>query len=516
LLNKFKSILNNPWTERGLFFLLLALLLYPVYSFKYFVSHDGAAHLYNANILIDLLFKNEFYPQFFQLNPEPEPNLLGHALYVLTRLLFNPVLSDKIIITLALTFFVLSFRYLVYSITKERNLLYLLMFLFAYNYIFVLGFLNFIISISVLFFTSGWFFKHQYDFRYKKFIALFLLSLALYFSHIFSYLIWLVIAASLSVQYLLSKNSWQDKIKYLEILFWSNIIPLLFIYNYFTKKKSSDIVYWSLKEKIKYLYELKPILNFNPDVLNPYFILIKILFIGGAVFVLIKIAMSFKEKMSQLWVYLLFFFVFILYLILPNTSSGGGYISDRFALYLLLITILIFTMQELKNIIQYVIALLVIIISIQIIRQAKYSYNQMDIDAKELMMCESRIKEGAVVLPVVFQQHWLYGHVSNYLGANKRMVLLENYEASQGYFPVLWKDKTLPIVNLPLIFNQHTYLDFNGYQNRSGLKVNYVLLWDNIKQYDKPEYGALLSVLNEKYKIVYNNTNETVRLYELK
>ena len=64
---------------------MLALALMPVWSVPRFPSQDGPNHLYGAGLL--LRHDDPLVRRFYQLNPNPDPNWLGHgALAGLMRL----------------------------------------------------------------------------------------------------------------------------------------------------------------------------------------------------------------------------------------------------------------------------------------------------------------------------------------------------------------------------------------------------------------------------------------------
>ena len=42
----------------------------------------------------------------------------------------------------------------------------------------------------------------------------------------------------------------------------------------------------------------------------------------------------------------------------------------------------------------------------------------------------------------------LFSHAAGYLGVEKRLVLLDNYEANTGYFPLRWRPEVNPYVHL--------------------------------------------------------------------
>ena len=105
----------------------------------------------------------------------------------------------------------------------------------------------------------------------------------------------------------------------------------------------------------------------------------------------------------------------------------------------------------------------------------------------------SYIKPNSVVLPlnfspsgrtpqgkVVADANWLFVHCSGYLGTEKPMILLDNYEANTGYFPLMWHYNKNPYAHLSKWDGIEGYPpggDIAAYESASSRKVEYVLLW---------------------------------------
>ena len=58
------------------------------------------------------------------------------------------------------------------------------------------------------------------------------------------------------------------------------------------------------------------------------------------------------------------------------------------------------------------------------------------------------IEPYSTVLPINDSDNWICGHISNYLGINKPMIILENYEVSLNHFPLTWNHKKIPLLHL--------------------------------------------------------------------
>ncbi|MFN5628769.1 MAG: hypothetical protein ACK48W_05730, partial [Bacteroidota bacterium] len=113
--NIFPSIINfffrNTKSENYIFYFVVIINLIPVLSSKFFPSMDGAAHLYNSN-LINHLISNSNSPlhQYFVFNSEILPNWSGHFLLSLLIFISNAFIAEKILLISLLILLPVTFR----------------------------------------------------------------------------------------------------------------------------------------------------------------------------------------------------------------------------------------------------------------------------------------------------------------------------------------------------------------------------------------------------------------------
>jgi hypothetical protein len=175
-------------TWKHLFIFLLVLHIAPLWIFTYFPSQDGPSHVYNALTLIEH-HKHENYKirEVFKLNLTIFPNWMSHAALALLLLVFPPILTEKVFLTLVVALIPISFFYFLDAVHRRGFLFGWLGFLFAYNYLLFMGFYNFALSISFFFFSLGYWWKHRENLRVNNIIALYILLLVAYLCHIASY-----------------------------------------------------------------------------------------------------------------------------------------------------------------------------------------------------------------------------------------------------------------------------------------------------------------------------------------
>lgn len=177
---------NFNW--KHLFIVLLLLHLAPVWMFNYFPSQDGPSHVYNAFIFKEYQnHENYMFRDVFKLNITIFPNWGAHLTLTLLLYIFPPLIAEKIFLTFAVGLLPISFFYFLSAVHKRGVLFGWLGFLFSYNYLLFMGFYSFILSISLFFFSFGYWWKHKEDFSVRQIGVLYILLLTTYLCHFFSY-----------------------------------------------------------------------------------------------------------------------------------------------------------------------------------------------------------------------------------------------------------------------------------------------------------------------------------------
>lgn len=161
-----------------IFFYFLS--IYPFISLKYVPFHDLPEHLAAGTALKDLLFAgplaaNFRFEGFF-------PNILSWVLIAVLTVFFDILTVSKLLVLL---YFLITPLALYYYLDKNKKPLCLLSFIFLNSYGLNMGFVNFVFSVPLIFFSLG---------AYKKKSQLFYLyTLLLFASHAVSYIFFSVL-----------------------------------------------------------------------------------------------------------------------------------------------------------------------------------------------------------------------------------------------------------------------------------------------------------------------------------
>ena len=173
---------------RNVIIALLIIHLLPVWIFTYFPTQDGASHIYNSYVLKEY-HKHENYRlrEVYELRLTLFPNWTSHAFLALLMYVFPPIVCEKILITLCIGLLPLSLFYFLDSIQKGKTLFGLVGFIFAYNYLLHMGFYNFVLSMSLFFFTLGYWWRRREGLTLANIGVMYVLLIATYLTHYQSY-----------------------------------------------------------------------------------------------------------------------------------------------------------------------------------------------------------------------------------------------------------------------------------------------------------------------------------------
>ncbi len=182
---------GNPSTARerslGLATLLLALApgLISIWTWPWFVTQDGPAHVYNAHILLESLGPSSPFRDVYQAQWDPLPNWTGHLSLMGLLAVLPPRQADRMMMSLTLAGFAASIVWLRWRVAGWRDMpaSALLASLLAMNLTWVFGFYSFLLGACLFPITLGVWWGGRNRFGPGRSAALMALLVLGYFSH---------------------------------------------------------------------------------------------------------------------------------------------------------------------------------------------------------------------------------------------------------------------------------------------------------------------------------------------
>ena len=141
--------------------ILIVVYLLPIWLFDYFPTQDGVSHVYNSQIITEYGNQTYQFRDYYDINWFPFPNWLSHISLTLLMFIFPPLTAEKVFLSLYVILFPLAIRYFLNAVQSGRDSLVILSFTFIYNYLLLMGFYNFAVSVPLFFLALGFWWKHK-------------------------------------------------------------------------------------------------------------------------------------------------------------------------------------------------------------------------------------------------------------------------------------------------------------------------------------------------------------------
>jgi hypothetical protein len=443
--------------EPFLFALCILLTAWPILVTKYYTTLDGPSHLYNANLVKELISgQKDNISDLYRFNPVLVPNWTGHFIMAFFDLFFPAFLSQKLMMLIYFILTPLLFRKCLLFFEPKNRFGFYFIFPLLHNNLFYFGFFNLCLGITAMLATFSYFLYSGGKITFKQYVFLTLLLGITFFSHIIIFLLTIALLVAFSTVFLevrkyKSNYRIEDFSGFKKRLIWIFVcaIPSVILsINYFAKIYSTGpSSQMDLAECLRWFADFRPLMAFGygPPLLDygrgisAIFACLIAVYIFQAIkhkqlFPSNKISFEYRNTAASM-IFLVFWIVLLmLFLLLPNFIL----ISDRL---LVLSYIFLFCWLILIKFPKWIGALSLVAL---IILQSKivsvyygYAIDTRD-DVPNLEEVATHIPEGNLVLVFNYSGNWLYDHASGYIGANRRLALLENYEARLEWFPVNW------------------------------------------------------------------------------
>ena len=387
------------------------------------------------------------------------PNWLGHLLLVLLHLFLPAYLAEKIFILGYFFGIAYSFRWLIKTIEPEANLSTFLIFPFTYSFLLILGFYNYSLSFIFLFLTLGYWYKHKNSLNLRKGIILSLLVTAVYFSHLFTFLL-LGLSFVIFILWDLFfdkanhplKETFRQQLYYLTGIFSVPIILAIDFFLHTTAAENTIRQRYTVSELCQRLFEVRAVICWSYAHEKQYTegigICLLVLIASLLVFYFFSIIRSkirFKEKNSALkavWLFLSIVLLIFLFII-PNGLSPGMF-SDRLEILFFLFLVIWISIQKIPSVIMAVPVVTMLVLHFILVFFYQRQIEFQNSESKEWEQIGRDIGENRTVLSVSNSKNWIDGHYSCYMGVDKPLIILNDYEAELKWFPLIWNTDSVP------------------------------------------------------------------------
>lgn len=525
-----KIAVSKLISSKYLFFLLVIINSLPVLIFPFFQTLDGPAHLYNVNLLKEIIIeKNPQIIHFFAIREEWIPNWSSHLLLLLFRFLFSSLLANKLFLLLITIGLPLSVFSILRKLVPQNQNLAVIALPFIYTFLFGLGFYNFCLGVVIFMFTLSYWIGIREKISLMKVSGFFLMLMIAYFTHIFIFVLVFSAILGYSLSNALEKILYRShNLKDLPIEFTVILLAglpfVVLLVKYLTSRwGSSTVIKLPIKELLKWIVDVRPLIIYHYPQELKYtrwlfylatglflYACVKYFFSTGT----IRLKPMLQSKSTPFFLITIFFLV--LYFILPNTpSSGASYISDRVLTFVYLTGFLgLFTMKY-PQLIRNISYIIILVVNFGLLARYYDFQSGLNSTTKKFLEAAEYVENNSIVLPIRNSDDWMDLHFSNYLGMEKPLVILENYEATTSYFPLRWNLDELPSVQLgDTIITQFCLDNTFPASSKNNFKIDYILTWGNN---DPDECKSnLLTLVESNYDLIYASEVPEINLFRSK
>lgn len=490
---------------------------------------DGAAHLYNSNLIIQLLKNDSNISTYFELNNSIIPNWTCFLILSFSKLFFPAFIAEKILFIIYFSGLAFSFRVLTKELNIHNSSFSILIFPFTYTLLFHLGFYNYSLSFILLFSTLYYWLKTYKSDNYSKYFILFILFLLTYFSALLTFLflgliiVLFIISQSLNDYY--NKKPTKDIIikssKELGLLFLVTLPSLIFSIIFI---KSSTFFptndKYSIVELFKWLNDVRSLIVYvyeGEEILTEQYLHISLVIVFVSFFYRFqknnKIYSFINFRKSDIILIPILFSLILLFTI-PDGYSAGM-MSDRFSLMAYMLFIVWVSSQSIPKKLSILLSIITVFIHLGLqLKHFNGSIRHLNKNAVTISNSSIYIKDFSVVLPINMSDIWVEPHFSNYLGADKPLIILENYEASVGWFPVKWNSKKLPRIKLDGQDNVKGIQWISNINSTKTKEIDYVFLYGKTNNIDDTIWEKLRNILSKSFKLIFVSEDKYVLIYE--
>ena len=156
-----------------------------------------------------------------------------------------------------------------------------------------------------------------------------------------------------------------------------------------------------------------------------------------------------------------------------------------------------------------------------VVNGAKMKYymeqsESLSVEAEDLFSVEQKIDKNTILMPLNYSDNWLHAHFSNYLGTIKPVMIFDNYEANNEYFPLIYKEAQNPFLIVNGFHHHPPCFEWGKYEKQSSKKIDYVLTWKYVPEINDSCTVAIMKNIDSLYTKVFTSPQGKAVLYKRK
>jgi hypothetical protein len=514
--------------EGWAFWAVLALQILPVWLFHYFPSHDGPIHIYNCLVLKDIFTSQPGIAQtYYTLNPQFPPNVLAHVLLTALTFIASPLVAEKLFLTIYALTLGLSARYALASIRRQSLFLSFLILPIVFNFTVYMGFYNFIIAIPIFFWTFGYWRRNIGDLRWPKVAVLAVAFLVMYLAHLFVVAFAFLVISIIVLEAVICSRSFR---------FWRvsafrtvyAMLPAAALAAYYVVKRSAPTQYNNPLHSLRDLFHDNSIVSFYAGETA----------IAIAFYLFIAVATAWQirnaSKRGDAWKpdgnLIALAVGLFLYIVASNEMIGGGYTRIRLLLFVVFTNL--FWLAQFHYSPRFIrfTRVLSITMALSLALFHASAYRMLNPYLAEYAAAGSVMAAGKSMLALnysvkgrnasggrISRRAGPFRHADAYAGIDRRLALIDNYEASSLLFPLVFVPGQNPYPPIVDLYDEPPCADLDAYVAARRRPIDYVLIW--FPEAQEPGNVCVERVRNHlrrNYTRIYSSPRNLAHVYQIK
>ncbi len=402
-----------------------------------FPTLDGWSHLHTARMLFDGPPEGVFCA-----NPDIVPNRMGHLVLGLFTRLFEPLVAERIFLALLL-FGIGGGAYALMRALGGRSPLILLVLPFTVSFMLVLGFHNYLLGMALAFAFAAWWISRE-RITWPTIAGHLIMALVLFYTHTTALVLYFMLTGSFELALLmrlrdragagLFNGRWKGLLGYV-----LSSMPALMLFSIFTAAHPNT---WGVADgatNLRDLFHLRSLLLYHFQEEEKFLYATKVILVtSGVAAVIARFREASGRKILLADIPLAVGLGFLaLYFILPDSAGYASYITVRFQWMALTMFVVWIALQRVP--LGHTFVPVAAILLIHAARNGHISDRMapMAYERDKLVDAAKTLPEGSVVLTVRREDNWMLAHTASLLATQAPVVLLDNYETTQDYFPLI-------------------------------------------------------------------------------
>jgi hypothetical protein len=507
ILTKLNDVSNKNY------FLLPAyalLALYFVIPNVYFPSLDGPAHIYNSSLLKAYFAGGPVMLENYTLSNLNIPNLFSNYFLMTLMFIFKTSIAVNLFYFIMLFLLLLCSNYLLRSFEAGSPFVGSLVLIIFFNSKLVhFGFYNYMYALSFLMLAIGFFrskFSRNGKVSYTHYLILFIIEILLFYSNGLAFVLFVFYLSLHGATEFLKRKNDQDRFKKMftrTIVVLMLSIPFFIMMRFFYARYEAPMDFNSelLQKKWDGLKMASTFIAYHTDREKEISTWIFIAVVLATLLIIVSRIVGGGPKLRKGDVIFAFSFSALLLLFIIPDDYSIGLMNMRFEAFFFLF-IMLWVMLQKNSIIKNSFAGLIVAFSF-------YQYNDffknnikdMNDNISKIVKASRQIEAYSSVVAFNYSTSWIETHFSNYLGYEKPIILLDNYELNYKWFNLRWN------TNMPkyLVNGRSSGAGFNWnvMKGKEEKEVDYVFLYQANNRWE--EDTALKNMLSSYTRIEVDN-----------